>query len=803
MFPELNRERLRFLFGSGISRPSLKRFLDQRKPALEMRGAQYRKRGKGPEADLNFLINLPEKCVSTVRAWCVGEIKATVSLLPEALVAQFVALERNGEELSTEQAAQFAGEGLKLLFSVPPPDVWIDFLKREIRRGDEEELETEASARDAIEVQSVESPRTGVESIILPILQRLRTYDGAGARELIASLPASEVKDELAGLVQKLRSRPRDTSATASEMRSLPSAQDLDPEKIPVLLRRRREARGDQPIFLEIRGVMLEGGLYRLSEEQVLELFESHEVMAFPDEKSIRPPAVGELAMWYVARYPTDRANKFRLRKPAGSLFTVVELSAGKDDFDQVRTAIQQSVVDPTVRPIFHLADGGFVRSRVDAPHVKIDFEKPLDYYQSVPVWDLQGTAMVVAPLPPADGAYDCADLSVITARVLKESEARRHLPEMTGSQISELIESLRASDMGLTDQRIARIGREFERYITSADRLHEVAGRVLESESVKSRISAAIDLAVSDALQQNQQLREERTRLERDISELKARKTTLTSENRQIGEDVRTVVRKSFQRAKEAGVKSLGELAVFASLLGSSRAESSEDIGRTCLRSWEAARVEDRSAPLIEAGVSIANSRIIATASKSIAGAGLPLIVVGPRASQIAVAIGRGLAGARCVVADVSVGATDPSLTDSLLESIQTNDCLVLRNYNLSAVEAYGSRLLDLLVKSATSDSNRSAAFIFSAARGPAALPLEDEVHSLAVVIDSMLDYSKEAADFDATLEQLEEDRSATRMRSLALARMLKKISAAELQETLAVISSRRNDAASPPGGE
>src|ERR1700676_4175457 len=105
MFPELNRERLRFLFRSGVSRPSLKKFLDQRKPALEMRGAQYRKRGKGPEADLNFLINLPEKCLSTVRAWCVDEIKTRVSLLPEALIAQFVAIERNGKELSSEQAA--------------------------------------------------------------------------------------------------------------------------------------------------------------------------------------------------------------------------------------------------------------------------------------------------------------------------------------------------------------------------------------------------------------------------------------------------------------------------------------------------------------------------------------------------------------------------------------------------------------------------------------------------------------------------------------------------------------------------
>src|SRR5579859_7961815 len=109
MFPELDRERLTFLFRSGIPRHSIKSFLDERKPALEMRGAKYRHRGRGAAADVTFLINLPEKCVPVVRVWCIEQINTQVNLVPAALIAQFLSIERGEAKLSVDDAAEFAG----------------------------------------------------------------------------------------------------------------------------------------------------------------------------------------------------------------------------------------------------------------------------------------------------------------------------------------------------------------------------------------------------------------------------------------------------------------------------------------------------------------------------------------------------------------------------------------------------------------------------------------------------------------------------------------------------------------------
>jgi hypothetical protein len=799
MFPELNRERLRFLFRSGVTRQSLKRFLDQRKPALEMRNAQYRKRSRGPEADLTFLINLPDKCIPIVRAWCLSEMKSNLSLAPEALIAQFQALEKSEATSSEEEAAQFAGIGLRFLFEEPPSRGWMDFLKSPIgAKGATETDDVSADNPPFPERSEVDPPISAPDLQILQILQRLRNDDGAGARELIARLPESDIRSELDEIVRRLRSRPRDSSVVATEMRSLPDTDGLEPEKLPVLVRRKRQARADQPIFLEICGLMLDGGIYRLTEEQVLALFEGREVMAFPGEKSIRPPEVGELSLWFVERYPTDRANKYRLRKPAGSLYTVVELAAAKDDFDQVRTAIQQAAIEPTVRAIFHLAGGGFIRPHFEASGAKkMDFDKPLDYYQSVPVWNVHGIAIVTAPLPPADSAYDCADLSVITARVLRESEVRRHLPEMTGFQVNELIESLRASDMGLTEQRLGRIGREFDRYITSAERLREICARVLESETVRTTIQDATENAKSDAIQHNQELRDERSRLERKNAELKNRGVTLTAENKKIGDDLRVIVRKSFEKAKESGIKSLGDIAVFASLIDSQRAPVREaSRADTSMRVWEANRVQEPPEILIEAGVSIANSRIMSLAARCISGIGLPIVVIGSRAAQVAVAIGRGLARARCVVCDVSIGAMNPSSMGGLVDTLSADDSLVLRNYNLSAVDAYGITLIDLLVSAVAAGSPARAGFVFSASSSPAGLPINDDIQSLAVVINSTVDYAADAVDLDTMLEQLREDRTGARMRNVALSRMLSTMSNGQhedVHDVLAVIAGQQ----------
>ena len=92
----------------------------------------------------------------------------------------------------------------------------------------------------------------------------------------------------------------------------------------------------------------------------------------------------------------------------------------------------------------------------------------------------------------------------------------------------------------------------------------------------------------------------------------------------------------------------------------------------------------------------------------------------------------------------------------------------------------------------------------MFSASRGVAGLPLDDDASALSVIIDLSRDYGTGAVDFDVTLEELHEDRSASRMRSLALVRMLQASSESprtDVEALLAIIGAQRDAMANIQG--
>lgn len=787
MFPELDRERLKFLFRAGLSRVRIKRFLDERKPALMMNGAQYRRRAEGAEADLNFLVNLPQKCLPIVRQWCLEQLEISLDLRPEALIAQFSAVELTSDSLSGEQAKNFAAMGLKYLMQADPPQAWLDFLRTPI--GPPPSPSSDSTQEGNVDACPV--------SPLLELLSKLRQDDGDGARESLKKIPDGPLNVELGQLISRHRARFRETDSLPRPLRVLEDVKGLDPERVAVLIQRTRHAHAGQPVFLDIRGLYVDAALYALSEDQSVALFEHrYHVIGFPDDKAVRVPSQGELSLWYVEKYPTDKPIKYRLRKQGPPLYVVIPLAASFDDCDQVRIAIQSAYVEPWMRPIFQLARGGFVRAAADvAPQTSISLDKPLLHYHSLPMWDVGGTGVVASPLPPPDGEYDCADLTVITSRLLRDAEVRRQLPQMTRAQLDTFAEALKASALGLTEQRLARITQEFDRYITSADRLQQISAAIIESASVKALIESAKQAAIEQARAENQELRDERARLQKELGELRERRLAAIEESRRTAEEIRKTVRRAFEKAREAGVELLGESALFATLLprdlsqGDSISNSRAEIEVSVLE--PSANLQHL---LVEVGLPISIARIVSLGARCVAAVGLPLVITGARAAQVAGALGRGLAHGRCVVGDIPIGLIDARPMRSMLEGATKADTLVIRNHNLSAFEVYGTPLMDEIVRGVVSNKAPRAAIVFSVARGAASLPVDDELSAMAVTIDLSGDFASENLDVAATLARLHDDRGATRPRSVALARLLDGFASTtsdEARAVLAIISS------------
>jgi hypothetical protein len=768
---DLNRERLRFLFKEALGREQIKRFLDIRKASLVMHGAQYQRRSRGGEADIAFLLNLPDKCLPTITTWVTDELGSDVPFVPEALIAQFCAVENGGAQLSAADAKTFAQMGLKYLLRPNAPAAWLSFLRTPISGSKSEAPdETVDTREEAEEALSTGEPEMAT---VTDVLTRLKADDAEGAMAILNRLTASPLVSELTDLVRLHRTRSRPTVPGAREPRELESLPALPAERIPVLLRRTRQSAPNQPVFIDIEGVFLEGSIYKLTDSQALELFKHRQfVIGFP---GTRLPSVGEVAFWFVEEYPTDKPIKFRLKKPATPLHIVISIDANFKDYDEVRTAILSARIEPWMKVVFKLRGGEYLHLAADTVGgVRTAVDTPMRYFRSLPCWEYLGMELFVGTLPAPDGEYDCADLSHTIGRILKESDERQQL-RLTKAQIGAFVESLRASHSGLTAQRIDRLALEFDRYIEEGTRLQDISAHVLTSSAASDLIRAAKEEAVATIRKENHRLRDEQSRLQRELTELRSRRDALSAEMKQIASEVRTSVKRAFDRAKEAGSKSLGEVAVMAALL-----EHTVDPRRASPSPSEECRIDtveraaDARALLVRVGMGVLEAKALAVAAPLICGAGLPILVQGPRAGQVAQALGCCVTPDRCSVWTVPIGLVDSGAMRVVLEQTDTSGSLVVRNCNLSAFDSYASLLMDRVLQSAVEGNER--AVIFAAARGPAALPLDEDLLALAVIVDTAARFAAdpEAA---AVIELLRDDRSSAKIRSAALLKVFAKL--------------------------
>src|ERR1700730_9593453 len=131
IFNGLNEKRVGFLFLKAAGATKLKQFLDESRLKLMTLGAEYHKRKRGGVEDLKFMLRLPPAAEAIVRAWFRSELECTPTLQPEALVAQFEAVERDKIKVPEETMREFAIQGLAYLMSDHPPATWTEFLASE------------------------------------------------------------------------------------------------------------------------------------------------------------------------------------------------------------------------------------------------------------------------------------------------------------------------------------------------------------------------------------------------------------------------------------------------------------------------------------------------------------------------------------------------------------------------------------------------------------------------------------------------------------------------------------------------
>lgn len=807
-----NIKRLEFLLSSGLEPRELADLYKATRPKLLAAGAKLHKVSKKREDRIRFFARLDGRPADVVADWIANHVDGDIDLLPEALVAQFKAVEESGGTLKDDQAAKFARAGLRYLYMPEPPSVWVAFLATPIGQatdktqqgasredaGTDEGAESEtplsvevvAEIADIVESSASAKPRNvdllSPAAIATRLLIDLHKDPSLDIAEIASSheqaLLGVAAINAVASRAESWRSAKQHFGLRRQECRDVSELSDLDGDGAQIVGICVGRTPVGSAVFVEPLGVVIGRDIWALDKGTSMRLFpESGKVIGFSNTRGLRLPEVGEFGIWTVERYATPQAIKVRLRQIGAPFFNIVEIPFSAKEPDSVRVALRKADVPKGGRPLFLLKDDKLVKPQGDVADLPgYGFDEPLEAWRSMNGWIVGDRTLVVAPLPPPDHMLDCADLTVVLKKLIGQADIVAKLPAMTRAQVRSFLEAVEASGAGLTGTRLRRIDAELEGFLEDRARLASVVDVLLDHPRVEEELQKVKQRFVDAFEESRADLVAKKAQLEEEIHRLGAKKKEIQDQSAESAAKVSQAIRKAFEKAKAAGIDTLAEAAVIGAIVGPMEGGTGAPIPDKRLRYALAESSEGQGVQTLrELGFRMTDAKFVMALAETALTRGMSLGLTGPGSSLIAARLGKSLSAGKCAIIDIGVGVLSSAEFDDLLAIAEREaTVIVIRGVNCSDFSAYGIRLEERLVDRLNHAAS-TPGFICAFADGPTALPIPQMLRDLCLILDmSAYEGSAEAIDvqLDELLEEpdVERQRPARRLKNRVLKKVL-----------------------------
>lgn len=788
--------RLRYLIGMGTEPGEVSEFFKSCKPKLLAAGATLHRLSDRKDARIEFLARASGKAADVFALWMRKRLSIAPEMLPAALVAQFRALEESGVTEDPKTAHSHARLGLYYLYKESPPEEWIEFLKSPtsakpgaIRRkadpakGAENNVtnpngvddggnggkevgrrpvgaagamptENDVSQIAALMAGDVTDSADTISSsnpwlLAVGAVARLRQNPELEPMKLLEGLSEEETRTRIAKSLEFVRARLRATEPVAHGLeirhpRLMPILAEVDAHHAHVVGRCTNETPNGTAAFVEPLAVADGDEILELDRRAALSLFpETGKLIGFPGPAY---PTVGEIGLFSVERYQSNQPIKLRIRDRTATIYKVVNLGVRSSEPDAVREAVKSFANPSQSACIFRLSDGLLVRPQGDEHDLRqYNFETPLRAWRSLRAWRIAGYDLVVGPLPPADTLLDCSDLSTVLKSLLDDSKAIEGWPRLSPTNVRALMDYAREHRTGVSQQRLERLGRELEAFVSERDGLSSIVATVLGSEAVRKEIDEAKARVVKDYENSRTDLLKAKRNLEEDLTNLKAARARMKEESKRLSSDMAAAVRKAFHKAQESGVETLAQAAVFSAFVGFQNTDSAVTANSRSTRQFTAVAVAvaraSGSAPSEElhlSGIRTAEARSIAFVTSRALELGLSVGFKGVGAGYIANRLGAALSRSQVGIIDVGIGLYSRVEFDEALVNLpEEADLILIRGANSSDFSVYGGTIEAEVISRLRGDGNTARSLIFAFESGPSALPLPRVLEDGCLIID------------------------------------------------------------------
>lgn len=498
--------------------------------------------------------------------------------------------------------------------------------------------------------------------------------------------------------------------------------------------------------FLEPIGLINNNSYIQLPKEQWEKLFPNiGQLIAFSDTAGLRLPNKGDFGVWRVEEYPTDRPIKSRLRKLSRHVFEVFPLGFSSDKFDEVRNAIKEFKTKTQNRPLFVLSDGIIIRLKYDVDnHSQDNFDEPLEAWLNLKAFKFGSRSFVMGPLPASDFSYDCSDIDKFLRNLVKFEQELKVIPQLTKLQTNNLLIALKDAAKNVDINRTNQLNTQLDRILRADD----AVSKAIESILTHPKIVAEINLVKVVA---EQTLYAEKNALVSEIEKLKELKNNLgkdlkrqESERARLPAELKKQTLVAFEEARNQGIKAWADSIVMTTLLEAfkeSKPIETQYLSNLPSQKFQVNYMFQKEFNLEELMVRFGITRELARGIKlsiDVArNAGLGIVFCGASASFLARAYAQTICSKGVCILNVPVGWINSDQINACLEEMDKWDVILLNNYNLSVIEAYGSQLISTIEDGMIEKSSLRPHVIATHTNSVAALPRSHSFESLSLVID------------------------------------------------------------------
>ncbi|WP_323000049.1 hypothetical protein [Castellaniella sp.] len=803
----IEKKRFAQLLEWGTDDDEIRRFFAETRIQLIQKGAKVQNPPHGRPARIRMLVQgMPQATDQVVQKWFGEHLKMLDPTPVGDLLEELRLYEEAGQSPPADDAKQLARSCLVHLFSSDPSADLLSFL-RPIKAEESVELpETREVSQPTPTEQNFDTLPEALGRTIIALAE------GRDPDEFLSSLPPS-IAAFVAGVQAISNSRDDDAQVAMEALDHQQAARTLlteystwkasarssgvvrglqmlsfsHPDDVPAFDFDRDEVLAvctrDSPettVFLHPFAIRTTDGSWidLSNDEHSKKLFySSGDLIAFPGGRDTpRQPNRGEIGIWRVAENEgsnTGHRTNFHIASDKTLVYEVRDVPFDSTNHDAIREYIKHAIGErrTNVMPLLFLLRDQLI---VGSPPGK-DLSRNEGFDAGLPAWHMltafrrEGRSFVPGPLPPPPEIYECETLASSLRKLFSGEYWDTEKP--TKALTRKLQDLIASGESKLSAKRAARLQAELKTIDEHEEAMSALLDEVMRTPQISVRIDNLVKEKASLLAEQKEQLHKSIQELEQKQTEFLETQRQAEKEQKAVAPAIAKAIRGAFDQAKADALGTLGEVAVFKTLIdelierpgpvvgtyehqlgpmdsrgGTSNIRSSVVVGQPIVNTLRALEVTPKAASAIEAVGTMARE------------CGLMLIVEG-LAGRVAAEAWLHEGDTSGVVFECGFGETDDRVIRAALGDTPVS--LAILDANLSPFDVYARPLIDAMLRrlAGIQDPLFETRVLLSTVEGSAALPLPTVAESLSlrVYLDHIPVFLQES-EAEAWLEEIED---------------------------------------------